>query len=113
MRSDDVKNLLGMWDGFDAHTGLPGRNVIPLSEMDGKKIRLCDAVYSKMRNRISDYIKKTEIQLTKDTVIESEKLPAGRYKARFVIRDVFNNENYSDFFTVNWDGDKVFFKEKK
>ena len=66
-----------------------------------------------MRNRISDYIKKTEIQLTKDTVIESEKLPAGRYKARFVIRDVFNNENYSDFFTVNWDGDKVFFKEKK
>ena len=97
--------LLGLWDGFDAHTGLPGRNNIPLSELDGVPVNLPDVVYSKMLGRISDYINSKEVQLTKDTVIARENLPEGEYKIRFVVRDIFNAPYYSDYVSLKWDGE--------
>ena len=99
--------LLGVWDGFDAHTGLPGRNSSPLSHMDDTTATLPDVVYSQMLHRISDYINRKEVKLTKDTVITRENLPKGEYRIRFVVRDVFNAPHYSDFVSLNWDGNTV------
>ena len=99
--------LLGLWDGYDAHTGLPGRNVIPISELEGDNVILCDAVYSTRYDDISDYIDSMETQITKDSVVEYEKLPEGQYKIRFAARDVFNNKHYSDYINLYWDGEAV------
>ena len=38
-------------------------------------------------------------------VIDEEKLPAGEYQIRFVVRDVFNTTYYTDFVPVTWDGE--------
>ena len=110
----DEKNssyeLLGLWDGFDAHSGLAGRNVVPISEIEGDYITLCDAVYSRKYNRISDYIRRMDTLITKDSVIENEKLPEGEYMIRFIARDVFNNAHYTDYFNVYWDGESISFE---
>ena len=99
--------LLGIWDGFDAHTGLPGRNSIPLSEVDGTNIYLYDVVYSELSDEAADCIKSVETTITKDSMIDEEALPAGEYLIRFVARDVFNNAHYTDYVAVNWDGETV------
>ena len=99
--------LLGIWDGFDAHTGLPGRNITPLSQVDGEDIMLYDVLYSETLNGVSDYISSAETQLTKDSRIDEGMLPEGEYLVRFVIRDVFNNTYYSEYITVNWDGETL------
>jgi hypothetical protein len=99
--------LLGIWDGFDAHTGLPGRNITPLSQVDGEDIMLYDVVYSETLDEKADYISSTETKLTKDSRIDEGMLPEGEYLVRFVIRDVFNNTYYSEYITVNWDGETV------
>ena len=99
--------LLGVWDGFDSHNGLPGRNAISLSELDGMKFFLYDVVYSAMLEKVADYLDSVETQFSKDTLIEREKLPAGEYMIRFVVRDVFDNEHYSLSVNANWDGETV------
>ena len=99
--------LLGIWDGFDAHTGLPGRNITPLSQVDGEDIMLYDVVYSETLDEKADYISSTETKLTKDSRIDEGMLPEGEYLVRFVIRDVFNNTYYSEYITVNWDGETL------
>ena len=99
--------LLGIWDGFDAHTGLPGRNITPLSQVDGEDIMLYDVLYSETLNGEADYISSTETKLTKDSRIDEGMLPEGEYLVRFVIRDVFNNTYYSEYITVNWDGETL------
>ena len=99
--------LLGLWDGYDAHTGLPGRNSIPLSQIDGVSVTLYNVVYSSLLDKISDYIDCEQTQITKDTVIDREKLPEGEYMMRFVVRDVFNTAHYSDYVTLYWDGETV------
>ena len=97
--------LLGIWDGFDAHTGLPGRNAIPVSEINGEEIALYDVVYSDLTDKIADYIESVETTISDDSVIDEEKLPAGEYQIRFVVRDVFNTTYYTDFVPVTWDGE--------
>ena len=104
---DRTYELLGVWDGFDAHTGLPGRNVDPLSEIDGLEISLYDVVYSELLKKETDYISRLKTTLTKDSVIDEEELPSGEYLVRFVVRDVFNHTDYTDFVTVNWDGESL------
>ena len=99
--------LLGIWDGFDAHTGLPGRNITPLSQVDGEDIVLYDVVYSEKLDDVSDYINSAETQLTKDSAIEEGILPKGDYLVRFVVRDVFNNTHYSEYIPVSWDGETL------
>ena len=59
-------------------------------------------------DQISDYIESTQVEITEDTAIEREKLPEGSYLVRFVIRDVFNNTQYSQPVTLNWDGETVY-----
>ena len=99
--------LLGVWDGFDAHTGLPGRNNLPISSIAGTTVDLYDVVYSGMLDRIADYVPCAEVQITENTDINREPLPEGEYMIRFVVRDVFNNAHYSDYVTLNWNGEAV------
>ena len=99
--------LLGVWDGYDTHTGLPGRNSFPISDIDGTYVDLFDVVYSRMLNEIADYVSESDTQITRDSVIEREKLPKGEYLIRFVVRDVFNNAHYSDYVALNWNGETV------
>ena len=99
--------LLGIWDGFDAHTGLPGRNAIPVSAVNGEEIALYDVVYSDLVDKIADYIESVPTTISYDSVISDEKLPAGEYLVRFVVRDVFNTTHYTDFVPVTWDGETL------
>ena len=108
---DRYYELLGVWDGFDAHTGLPGRNVMPLSNLEGMSVGLYDVIYSSILNKEADQIVTAETTLTKDSAIDEEKLPAGSYLVRFVARDVFNNTHYTDFVPVSWDGETVSFDD--
>ena len=108
---DRYYELLGVWDGFDAHTGLPGRNVMPLSNLEGMSVGLYDVIYSSILNKEADQIVTAETTLTKDSVIDEEKLPTGSYLVRFVARDVFNNTHYTDFVPVSWDGETVSFND--
>ncbi len=103
--------LLGLWDGFDAHTGLPGRNIIPLKEVDGNEVTMYNVIYSKSLDKVSDLIERENVVLNKDAVIERGKLPEGEYMIRFMVKDIFNTVHYSDYFNVHWDGETVTFPD--
>ena len=102
--------LQGFWDGFDEHTGLPGRNIRSLSEYKGRNMTLFKQAYSKELKKVSAHIAVTDIPVTEDMAVTKEPLPAGQYLYRFVVRDVFGNRVAGNkLLPVNWDGEKVWY----
>ena len=71
--------LQGFWDGFDEHTGLPGRNIRSLSEYKGRNMTLFKQAYSKELKKVSAHIAVTDIPVTEDMAVTKEPLPAGQY----------------------------------
>ncbi len=103
----------GFWNQMDSHTGLPGRDVYPLSEAEGDKIGLYRVVYGRELNKAADYIRAKEYTVTKEMRITSENLPSGDYLMRYVIEDMFGNIHYSKgFIPVKWDGKRVTYLQK-
>lgn len=105
--------LQGLWNENDSHTGLPGRDVYPMRDLNGMKLGLCRVVYSKELKRIADHIQTKEHTVSEKTVVTPEKLPAGDYLLRFAIEDVFGNIHYSDgFINVKWNGKRITYSQK-
>ena len=48
--------IQGLWNQLDSHTGLAGRDVYPMPEIEGEKILLCRVVYSQELDRVADHI---------------------------------------------------------
>jgi len=106
--------IQGLWNQLDSHTGLAGRDVYPMPEIEGKKIRLCRVVYSQELDRVADHIPEKEMTLARTMRITREKLPAGEYLMRFVVNDVFGNVHYTkNMFPVKWDGKRVTYPEAR
>ena len=106
--------IQGLWNQLDSHTGLAGRDVYPMPEIEGEKIRLCRVLYSKELDKVADHIPVKEMTLARSMRITREKLPAGEYLMRFVINDVFGNVHYTkDMFPVKWDGRRVTYPEAR
>ena len=104
--------IQGIWNQLDSHTGLPGRDVYPMSEIEGEKVSLCRVLYSSKLNKIADHLPTKEMTLAKSMRIAPEKLPVGDYLMRFVVKDVFGNVHYTkDMFPVKWDGKRVTYPE--
>ena len=102
--------LNGFWDGYDEHTGLPGRNICALSEYKGQKMTLFRLAYSNELKKVSDHAPVKDITVSEDMKVTKEPLPKGQYMYRFVIRDVFGNRiDSGDLMPVNWDGKNVSF----
>lgn len=102
--------LQGIWDGYDEHTGLPGRNINSLSEYKGSKMSLFKLAYSSELKKVSAHTAVSEIIVSPDLKVTKEPLPKGQYMYRFVIRDVFGNRiDSGDFHPVNWDGKNVIY----
>ena len=112
-KEDEPFKILGFWDGFDAHTGLPGRNVIPAKEGYGEAFTLYDVVYSNEMEKIVDYVDRKEITFSDEMKITPEKLPEGTYQIRFVIRDAFNAPTYSSPVEVKWNGEEAVYSLPK
>ena len=100
--------LAGFWDGFNEHTGLPGRNICSPGGYIGKKMTLYRLAYSKELKKVSAHAAMKEITVTEDMDVTKEPLPKGQYLYRFVVRDVFGNRICSNkLLPVNWDGENV------
>ncbi len=100
--------LQGFWDGFNEHTGLPGRNNYSLNEFKGDKMTLFKLVYSNELKKVSAHSDVKEMTVTDDMEVTKEPLPKGEYMYRYVVRDVFGNRIVSgDLLPVNWDGKNV------
>jgi len=101
--------LQGLWDGYNEHTGLPGRNISSLGEYYGEKMSLFKLAYSSDLKKVAAHTAVKEITIgDDDLMVAKEPLPAGQYLYRFVIRDVFGNRiDSGDLQPVNWDGTKV------
>ena len=100
--------LQGFWDGYNEHTGLPGRNNYSLNEFKGDKMTLFKLVYSNELKKVSAHSDVKEMTVTDDMEVTKEPLPKGEYMYRYVVRDVFGNRIVSgDLLPVNWDGKNV------
>ena len=106
--------LKGLWDGYDEHTGLPGRNSYSLIEYKGAKMTLYKLPYSYELKKISAHTPVKDITVSEDMKVTKEPLPKGQYMYRFVVRDVFGNRiDSGDLMPVNWDGKNVSFPIEK
>lgn len=102
--------LKGVWDGFDSHSGLPGRNVFSLKELTGMSLTLYRKVFSAEAGRVADSVEAKKIQVTDGLQVVKAPLPKGQYLYRFVVRNVFGDRIHSgELKPVNWDGKNVSF----
>ena len=100
--------LQGFWDGFNEHTGLPGRNIYSLSAYSGHQMTLYKLAYSNELGKVSEHTPVEQITVTGDMAVSKKPLPKGWYLYRFVVRDVFGNRITSgSLLPVNWDGKNV------
>ena len=106
--------LNGFWDGYDEHTGLPGRNSYSLNEYKGEKMTLFRLAYSNELKKVSAHADVKEMIVTEDMKVTKEPLPKGEYLYRFVVRDVFGNRiDSGELKPVSWDGKNVSFPVKE
>ena len=100
--------LQGIWDGFDEHTGLPGRNIYSLDMYKDSSMMLYSLAWSEELKKVSAHVDAKEITISGDLEITKEPLPRGQYLYRFVVRDVFGNRiDSGKLMPVYWDGKTV------
>lgn len=102
--------LVGIWDGYEASTGLPDRNTYSLSELEGVGIQIAKPVYSGYLDRIGDYRYYEPIMGGTWLEVQDTVLPPGLYRLRYLITDKMDRTSTSEFVNLIWDGTEAVFE---
>ncbi len=103
--------LEGVWDGYDSSTGLVNRNTFSLLDLLGLDFAVCRPVYSNYLEGTGDMKYSEPIPVTLDLAVEDTVLAAGQYRLRYSIMDMLDRTYHTDFFYLNWDGEKAVFDD--
>lgn len=103
--------VAGFWDGYDSSTGLPRRNTWPLTMMKGIGMEICVPVYIDYTNSVGDMRYYDTFTLDSSLEVRDTVLPAGRYRLRYLIRDMLDKTYKSDFIYLTWDGEQAVFED--
>ena len=97
--------VYGLWEGYDSHSEMPGRNTRPLSQMAGRDYRLLYPAVSATgaTTGICEY--SDEMKMYRALEIGEITLPVGDYYLEYEVEDMFGRSMKLDKVKIQWDGE--------
>ena len=99
---------LGVWQGFDQDTRMPGRAVTALSQLQGQEFHFVYPTYADGNaDTIAYYDESPLLTMYRYLDIERIPLPAGDYWVSFTVDDVFRRKVETQRIPLHWDGEQI------
>ena len=96
--------VYGIWEGYDADTGVFGRNVQSLAQLAGQEFRLLYPIDGAERNGKTLYEASEPMTLYRSLRVTKEPLPPGPIYIEFWVRDMFMRPLTIGKVEMYWDG---------
>ena len=96
--------VYGIWEGYDADTGVFGRNVQSLAQLAGQEFRLLYPIDGAERNGKTLYEASEPMTLYRSLRVTKEPLPQGPIYIEFWVRDMFMRPLTIGKVEMYWDG---------
>ena len=105
-RPEEEKYMVhGIWNGYDADTGIPNRNVSRMSDYQGWDYRLLYPVYAENEDADTFYLEGDDQTMYRSILIESITVPPGEYAVRYILTDIHGREIPQKMVHLHWDGE--------
>ena len=98
--------VFGLWDGYDANSDMPNRNIIALSSVQGREFQLLYPIYDFAQSGRVHYARSEDKTMYRAMEIEEIPLPEGTYYMAFGVLDVFDRQYVTDVIQMYWDGER-------
>jgi len=95
--------IYGLWEGYNADSGVFGRNVVPLAKVAGRDFCLLYAIDGTENTR-TRYETSETLTMLRSLEITRKKLPAGTYYMEYWAEDLFKRALPVGRVEINWDG---------
>ncbi|MBQ8306537.1 MAG: hypothetical protein IJX90_10025 [Blautia sp.] len=96
--------VYGIWNGYDADTGMPSRNVVTMADYQGRDYRFLYPIYEEGTDSVRHYVESEDMTMFRNLYIEEMELPAGDYAIRYIITDLHGRERAQEMQYIHWDG---------
>ena len=105
--SDEVYTVYGLWEGYDADSGVYDHNVMQLSQLAGREYSLLYPIDGTGGTGKTKYVASEPLTMYRSLEMSAQPLPAGTYYFDFWIKDMFMRRLNVDRAEMYWDGEKV------
>ena len=102
--------IYGVWEGYNADSGVYGRNVIPLSKLAGQDFSLLYPI-EKDSTGATRYESSVPMPMYRSLELSSAELMPGTYYVSYIAEDIFMRELPVGRAEVEWDGETLKVKE--
>ncbi len=96
---------LGLWDGYDEDTRMPGRAVTSLYQVQGREFEMLYPCCDADGTLDGDYQSGDTLTMIRGLEIVSTPLPEGTYYVCFCVRDIFGHNQDSPLVRLDWNGE--------
>ena len=95
---------LGLWEGYDEDTRMPGRAVTSLYQVQGQEYELLYPGCEANGTQNGYYRNSRPLTMYRMIDVKSKPLPAGTYYCGFCVMDIFGRSHASALTRLDWDG---------
>ena len=103
--------VYGIWNGYDSDTGMSNRNVVTMSDYQGRDYRLLYPVSDDEKHTDAIFGESKDLTMMRNIDVEENELPAGDYAIRYVFTDVHGREIPQEMIYYSWDGNTFTIEE--
>ena len=96
--------VYGLWEGYDADTDMPNRNIVSLMQMQGREYELLYPIHLEEQDARKRYHNSTMLNMFRQLEVEVSPLPTGTYYLEYTVTDIFGREQSTSLIKLNWDG---------
>ena len=101
----------GVWEGFDEHSVVMTRGVMPLTQAAGRVFCLLYPKDSTGKNGRTYFASGDEMTMPRALRFQLEPLPAGTYYLEYELKDAFQRDAVMERIEIRWDGERMTFPE--
>ena len=101
----------GVWEGYDEHSIVMNRGVVPLTQVAGRVFCLLYPKDGADKNGRIYYAAGDEMTMPRALRFVKEPLPAGTYYLEYELRDAFQRKAVLERIEIRWDGEQMTFQE--
>ena len=97
--------MYGLWEGYDSHSEMPGRNTRSLSQMAGRDYRLLYPALAPDGSSTGVFEFSDEMTMYRSLEVGEIELPPGTYYLEYEVEDMFGRSMKLDKVKIQWDGE--------
>ncbi len=106
-QTDDGFTIYGLWEGYDADSGVFNRNVIPLSQLAGREFTLLYPVDGTREKGQTVYDMSEMMEVYRSLEVKLQVLPEGTYYMEYWVEDMFKRDMPVGRVEVYWDTNQL------